>query len=171
LLAEGSTGAHSKATVEPDLALLLYAARRAHTHELETLTFSYNQNACARLWHPLQNMPKESRKVFWPQVGLRWNYDVVACAPTLIHQYAQRHGMEEYLFGIRNYLKNPHDLRTHVCKLVGWDPAIEEEYKRAKTLINAALPVVRCPHCPKAGRQGGAMRRHHFDRCLAAPPL
>lgn len=28
-----------------------------------------------------------------------------------------------------------------------------------------ALPVVRCPHCSKAGRQGGAMRRHHFDRC------
>jgi len=28
-----------------------------------------------------------------------------------------------------------------------------------------ALPVVRCPHCSKSGRQGGAMRRHHFDSC------
>jgi hypothetical protein len=28
-----------------------------------------------------------------------------------------------------------------------------------------ALPIVRCPHCSKLGRQGGAMRRHHFDRC------
>jgi hypothetical protein len=28
-----------------------------------------------------------------------------------------------------------------------------------------ALPPVRCPHCSKSGRQGGAMRRHHFDRC------
>lgn len=166
-------GVHSKAPVEPDLELMLYAARRAHAHELETLTFSYNQNACARLWHPLQNMPKESKKVFWPEVGLPWNYDVVACAPTLIHQYAQRHGMEEYLFGIRNYLKNPRDLRTHVCKLVGWDPAIEEEYKRAKTLINAMFCGARLAASKKValfrllGNDRAVMKRLQDDARLA----
>ena len=31
-----------------------------------------------------------------------------------------------------------------------------------------ALPIVRCPYCSKSGRQGGGMRRHHFDRCRSA---
>lgn len=30
-----------------------------------------------------------------------------------------------------------------------------------------SLPTVRCPHCLRSGRQGGAMRRHHFERCKA----
>jgi hypothetical protein len=49
--------------------------------------------------------------------------------------------------------------------------AKSEAHKESIADALLALPIVRCPNCSKAGRQGGAMRRHHFDRCrfLAAP--
>lgn len=40
-----------------------------------------------------------------------------------------------------------------------------QDHKDAIAKAHAALPTVRCPHCSKSGRQGGAMRRHHFERC------
>lgn len=32
------------------------------------------------------------------------------------------------------------------------------------------LPTMQCPYCGKQGKRGGAMRRHHFSSCTAAPP-
>jgi hypothetical protein len=43
--------------------------------------------------------------------------------------------------------------------------AKSQDHKEAIAKAHAALPTVRCPHCGKFGRQGGAMRRHHFERC------
>lgn len=46
-----------------------------------------------------------------------------------------------------------------------------QAHKESISEGHLALPIVRCPHCSKPGRQGGAMRRHHFDSCksLAEP--
>lgn len=49
--------------------------------------------------------------------------------------------------------------------------AKSQAHKDSIADAHLALPVVRCPHCSKSGRQGGAMRRHHFDRCSALSPL
>lgn len=43
--------------------------------------------------------------------------------------------------------------------------AKSKSHKDSIADAHLALPVVRCPHCHKSGRQGGAMRRHHFDNC------
>ena len=43
--------------------------------------------------------------------------------------------------------------------------AKSQAHKDSIADAHSALPLVRCPHCSKSGRQGGAMHRHHFDRC------
>lgn len=46
--------------------------------------------------------------------------------------------------------------------------AKSKAHKESIADAHLALPVVRCPHCFKWGRQGGAMRRHHFENCRDA---
>ena len=46
--------------------------------------------------------------------------------------------------------------------------AKSQAHKDSIAESHAALPIVRCPHCAKFGRQGGAMRRHHFERCKSS---
>ena len=43
--------------------------------------------------------------------------------------------------------------------------AKSQAHKDSIADAHMALPLVTCPHCLRAGRQGGAMWRHHFDRC------
>jgi hypothetical protein len=40
-----------------------------------------------------------------------------------------------------------------------------EAHKDSIADAHLTLPIVRCPHCSTSGRQGGAMQRHHFERC------
>lgn len=129
---------------ETEFDLIYSAAQRAHGDELQGFSFDYEEKTCARLWHPLQNIRKSHKVPFWRKVGLLWNYDVVACAPTLILRYAMKTArdlgitaMDEVLQGIDDYLKNPRGFREHVCTVAGWDCCNEDEYKLAKNLINA----------------------------------
>lgn len=43
--------------------------------------------------------------------------------------------------------------------------AKREAHKDSIADAHLALPAVQCPHCGRSGRQGGAMHRHHFERC------
>jgi len=44
-----------------------------------------------------------------------------------------------------------------------------EEQKRKMSIAAKArwdnAPILKCPHCNKESKQGGAMKRHHFDNC------
>lgn len=98
--------------------------------ELITLNFQYTDKSY-RLWNPLQNMKSSKKQEFWAGY-LPFNYDVDACAPTILLQLAQKHGLVPLLAGpIQSYLDNKDAFREHVAKIANI------EVKVAKRLINS----------------------------------
>lgn len=48
--------------------------------------------------------------------------------------------------------------------------AKDVDHKAKLSEAHRSLPVVKCPQCGTEGRKGGAMARHHFDRCKSVAP-
>lgn len=131
-----------------DEHLVSFWARRAHAAELDAGQFSYAQHGSARLWHPLQNIDKDTKRLFWRE-RLPYNYDIVACAPTLILRRAQALGMDEWLPELQAYLNNAHDLRSHLCSVAQLDPQSQPDMKKAKALVNALFCGARLGASPE----------------------
>jgi hypothetical protein len=112
--------------------------------ELASKDFKYDDKS-SRLWHSLQHARKEYKQTIFPQHGLKFQYDIECCAPTLIHQYSQqvpevieegkwKQGpMDLYLFALRRYLKDRKQIRQDLADQT------EISYKDAKVIINALL--------------------------------
>jgi hypothetical protein len=114
-----------------DLELVAEWAKIGHEAELADLQFGYHQTAhCARLWHPLQNMRKGIKSVFWTSVGLSHNYDIQAAAPTLIYQTATRVGLPQAKT-LECFLNEPKEFRQYLADQAGISP------KAAKEVLNA----------------------------------
>ena len=109
---------------------VLQVAQSDHKQELETGNFTYNDKS-NRLWHPLQSYRKQYRTQILADAGYTHDYDIECAAPTLIHQYAQKCGMDEYLFALRKYLANRTAIRAELAL------GIELEPKAVKEIINA----------------------------------
>jgi len=105
-------------------------AKTDHLEELITGNFTYNDKS-NRLWHPLQRYRKEYRTQILGNAGYLYDYDIECCAPSLIHQYAQHLGMDEYLFALRRYLNDRTQVREEISK------EIELPIQAIKEIINA----------------------------------
>jgi hypothetical protein len=119
-----------------DVKVIRYWMEHAAKDELDNLEFEYKDQS-DRLWHRFQNMRSDVKANVWPTYGLPYDYDIKACAPTLILQRAQQLGMDEFMFGITDYLNNTVDFRQHVAGLAGLDYSTKSGRKVAKTIINA----------------------------------
>jgi hypothetical protein len=120
-------------------ALSIEWAKQTFKDELLTYKFIYEDKS-SRLWHPLQNLRKEYKKCVFADAGLKYQYDIQACAPTLIHQYSQKCGMDLYLFAMRKYLNNRQSTRKEIAKYVGITD------KQAKEIVNALFAGARIGH-------------------------
>lgn len=120
-----------------DMELVHAWARQSYKDELETKQFQYEEKECARLWHPLQSMTKEAKAHIWRHEGLGFNYDIKACAPTLIMQHAQQLGFDEWLEGMKEFLSDPTAFRRHVAQVASYDYIDYKQAKKVKALINA----------------------------------
>jgi len=105
-------------------------AHQDHKQELDTGNFTYNDKS-NRLWHPLQRYRKEYRTQILADSGYLYDYDIECSAPTLIHQYAQQLGMDEYLFALRRYLNDRTEVRDQISR------EIELDSDAVKEIINA----------------------------------
>lgn len=107
-------------------------ALRAWGPELASKNFTYEDKSL-RLWHPLQNVRKQQRERIFADHGLCYQYDIVAAAPTLIHQHAQQQQvpMDLYLFALRRYLQDRQAVRVQIAQ------ELEIDIKAAKVLVNA----------------------------------
>lgn len=139
---------------EYDLAVVREWAKRTYP-ELETLNFIYEDKS-DRLWHPLQNVRTTYREPILADAGLVWNYDIEACAPTLILQHAQHLGMDLWLPHLNMYLKEKSRIREHVAKVGGID------LKQAKILINALFNSAVLA-ASKRYSQMGVVCKHKID--------
>jgi len=64
------------------------------------------KDSSSRKWHWLQNQRRIEKQQVLIDSGLTHNYDIVCSCPTLLLQYSQQLGMDEYLFYINEYIKN-----------------------------------------------------------------
>jgi predicted transcriptional regulator len=113
--------------------------------QIQSGQFIYKDSS-SRLHHPLQSVPRELKQTELAKEGYIYQYDVECCAPTLIYQYAQHCGMDEYLFAINGYLKDRSSIRNRIAN------ECEISQGQIKVIINALF-------------QGGILRdnKHHQD--------
>jgi hypothetical protein len=104
--------------------------KREFGQELNQLTFTYEDKS-GRLWHPIQNVRRAQKTKLLSNAGLKHQYDISSCAPTLILQHAQALGMDEYLFAINRYIKDKDTCRQQLAELA------DIPVKTAKVLVNA----------------------------------
>ena len=109
---------------------VLQVAQVDHKQELDSGNFTYNDKS-NRLWHPLQRYRKEYRTQILADAGYIHDYDIECSAPTLIHQYAQHLGMDEYLFALRKYLTDRTAIRDQISQ------ELELDTMAVKEIINA----------------------------------
>ena len=106
--------------------------------ELATLSFTYDLKS-DRYWNPLQNIKREKKARFWAPY-LPYNYDVVACAPTVLFQCAQAAGLPVVLLStLRDYLDDRSAFRKHVAALTGL--SLNDAKRLINSLFNGARLV------------------------------
>ncbi len=131
LVSMQSIGAPAPATAYVDTSRALERLVQTHAAELQGLVFQY-KDASSRLWHPLQNLRRGQKQPFWERFGLPFDYDIQACAPTILFEMARQTGRPMVLLeNLKSYLDDRSDFRTHVATLAGLDG------HAAKRLINS----------------------------------
>jgi len=105
--------------------------------ELETKVFEYTDKS-GRLWHPLQRVRKEHKIVVFSNNGLKYQYDIECCAPTLIHQYSQMldDPMDLYLPALTKYINDRKSIRVQIATEVEIPEDLAKEIISA--LVNGA---------------------------------
>lgn len=129
-------GIENKTTTIQIYPIVVEVAQEDHKEELTTGNFEYNDQS-NRLWHPLQRYRKHYRTQILNDYGYLHDYDIECAAPTLIHQYAQQLGMDQYLFAIRRYLADRTAIRLELAQAMDLDPAAIKE------IINALFAGAR----------------------------
>jgi hypothetical protein len=109
---------------------VIQVAKEDHSAELASGDFVYKDQS-SRLWHPLQRYRKQYRTQVLCDSGYEHDYDIETCAPTLIHQFAQQCGMDEYCFAIHKYLNEKTQIREQLAV------ALDLESAAIKEVINA----------------------------------
>jgi hypothetical protein len=110
--------------------------------QLESGNFEYNDKS-SRLHHPLQHVKRDAKKQGLAKFGYKFNYDIKCCAATLIHQHAQRLGMDSWLFALRELIDDRSTIRERIAS------EIEVDTKTAKVLLTALLQGSYISHSPK----------------------
>lgn len=111
-------------------------AQAPHIEELTSGEFTYT-DLSNRLWHPLQRYRKQYREQVLSDHGYLHDYDIECAAPTLIHQYAQKLGMDLYLFALNKYLTDRTSIRQQIAQ------AIDLDESAVKEIINALFAGAR----------------------------
>lgn len=107
--------------------------------EFENDNFIYNTSEkTGRDYHGLQTMKREYKNSFWGQIGYKYNYDIDACAPTVLSQYAEQLGLSSLLVGsIHEYTENKEYHRNRLAKMLDVDVNVIKQIINA--LFNGAI--------------------------------
>ena len=109
--------------------------REVHAKELAEGKFDM-KDASNRLWHPLQNLRRADKPGFWKDY-LPYNYDISACAPSVLYQLAVQCGMPGILAdAIRLYVDTKGEFRKHVSEVSGL--SIDDSKRLINSLFNGA---------------------------------
>jgi hypothetical protein len=133
---------------EIDKRLVKQLMKREFATELTNLQFTYKDKS-NRLWHNLQNVRKEFKTEILAEAGLKYQYDISSCAPSLIMQYAQQIAqanghcdMDEWMPCINEYLHNKTEIREQIAQ------ELDIDIKTAKVIVNALFCGARVGNNP-----------------------
>ncbi|TYC48756.1 hypothetical protein ETQ85_25770, partial [Zoogloea oleivorans] len=110
----------TKKDVVFDNTLINELVMRSYGKELKAMEFDYNDKS-QRLWHPLQNIKKIHKKTIFARHGLLYNYDVEACAPTVLLQLAKHRGLDVYTPAMDLMLSEKKKVRQYLADSIGVD--------------------------------------------------
>ena len=91
-------------------------ATETYNDELSTLNFEYIEKS-HRLFNPIQNIKSETRTTLLANHGLKYQYDVVCCAPILLYHYTffVPGVTGEVLETIEDYIQNRSRVRNQLA--------------------------------------------------------
>lgn len=124
-------------TAYVDTSSPLARLQKAHEAELTGEQQFAMRDISNRLWHPLQNIPKKDKTVFWQTWSMPYNYDISACAPSILYQLALASGMPEVVGdAMKLYVDKKGEFRAHVANISGLE--LDEAKKLINSLFNGA---------------------------------
>jgi hypothetical protein len=128
-------------------------AKTQFQEELRTRRFRYKEKS-NRYWHDLQFVKRDHKQKIFADSGLKFQYDIQCCAPTLIHQLSQmipeiqqdgqyiQGPMDQYLPAFVEFLADRTQVRNRIAQETGITP------QQAKEVINAVLMGAPLGHNP-----------------------
>jgi hypothetical protein len=120
----------SVAQVNKSTQIALDWAENEYKTQLESGAFEYKEKS-NRLWNDLQRIPSEIRKPLFAKHGYEYEYDIQACAPTLITQLARKQGMTRPTPVLDDFLENRQHYRTALAERIGCTE------RQSKEILNA----------------------------------
>lgn len=99
-------------------------------NQLHTGEFDYNDKA-HRLWHPIQQVRSAHKKLILSDWGYKHQYDIVACAPTIIEQLSRLYGNDLWMPYLSEYLEDNKKYRAQIAS------DLELDVKTTKIFINS----------------------------------
>jgi hypothetical protein len=105
-------------------------AKEVYGDQISSGCFEYKDKS-NRLWNDLQRLPTEIRRPLFAEQGYHWEYDIRACAPTLIYQRARKEGMTRPVKTLDAFLADRQLYRQALAERVGCTEA------QAKQIITA----------------------------------
>jgi hypothetical protein len=105
-------------------------AEEQYGDAIKTGNFEYKEKS-NRLWNDIQRIPSEIRKPLFAKHGYEYEYDIQACAPTLITQLARKEGMTRPTPVLDLFLADRQKYRVALAERIGCTE------KQAKEILNA----------------------------------
>jgi hypothetical protein len=107
-----------------------YFLDQEYSKQFLTGKFNYEFKS-NRLWNPLQSIKKLYKKPLFAHHNYQHIYDIEACAPTLLLQYARKSGFDKPAPAYERYLRNKEEIRIMIADL------IESDIVKVKVFINS----------------------------------
>jgi len=129
--------------------------------ELDTLHFAYRERKDGRLHHPLQWVRSDFANRLWEEVGLKWDYDISACHPTLLYQAALKVGSSPFILApVKDFLDRKDVYRQLASDLLGC-PFDEAKQVVTSLFLNSTISTSpRCKLYVRFACKAIAFRRH-----------
>jgi len=105
-------------------------AENEYKEQLTSGAFEYKEKS-HRLWNDLQRIPSEIRKPLFAKHGYEYEYDIQACAPTLISQLARKQGLTRPTPTLDLFLADRQHYRTALAERIG------STERQSKEILNA----------------------------------
>jgi len=114
-------------------------AKDTYGKEIQSGLFEYKDKS-NRLWNDIQRLPTEIRRPLFAEQGYHWEYDIRACAPTLIYQHAKNQGLTKRTPTLNDFLADRQLYRQALAQTLN---CTESQAKQIITALFSGAKIAR----------------------------